>query len=442
MRRVVMLAGVLSWVLTTFSEAAAQEAPRRMSLSDCVAEALRRNPDVLTAQDEIAVAKAQRSETLGQTLPRLHLDMQVQEYGASYYAAFPGLGAFPLHSTFVWLFSGSAIQPLTPLLPLLDQYHVRDLGVDIAAIRREATRRDTTFRVIEGYYRLLEAERLAEVAVQSVDDLQAQVKQANSFHDAGTVSKSDVLRADLALAGAKQRVIQMRSQVTLVRARLATTMGMDAGAAIDVAPLSGEPPENTVSLEQAVSKARADRVELRELDHRIDQSKAGSRIAWYKLGPNVSLVVNYTHNDQGVPLQLFEKDAVYVGGVLSWDLWDWGTTIAGIHEADAKVREARTARDKMRDQLDLEVREAFLNVGTASEGMVVAKAAVASAEENYRLVTKRYEAGSGTSFDVVDAESLLTQARAQLQTSTYDYLVARAALKRATGDAPDAQMKD
>ncbi|HEY2370357.1 MAG TPA: TolC family protein, partial [Polyangiaceae bacterium] len=69
------------------------------------------------------------------------------------------------------------------------------------------------------------------------------------------------------------------------------------------------------------------------------------------------------------------------------------------------------------------------------------KASVASAEEHFRLVTKRYEANTTTSFDVVDAESLLTQARASLQTSTYDFLIARAALRRAMGESPEQQQR-
>jgi outer membrane protein len=437
MRRLVLVVGMLSWV----SVVHAQEAPRRMSLSDCVTTALRNNADVRTARDDEAIAKAQLSETIGQTLPRIHTDLALQEYTSSFNVAFGPFPPFPLHAPTVWSFSVAAIQPLTALVPLIDQAHLRDLGVDIAAIRRESMRRDVAFRVIEAYYRLLESERLAEVAVQSVDQLEGQVKQANSFHDAGVVSRSDVLRADLALASAKQRVIQQRAQVALGRARLATAMGIAPQTPVEPEPLSNEPDTRAgrVSIEQA--EQTAERVELRELDRRIDQSKVGVRIAWYKLGPQVNLVANYTHNDQGVALQLFEKDSFWIGGTLSWDVWDWGTNIAGIHEADARLRQARTARDKMRDQLDLEVREAFLNVGTAAEGTVVAKAAVASAEENFRLVNKRYDANTATSFDVVDAENLLTQARAQLYTSTYDYLVARAALRRATGDGPDAQLK-
>ena len=45
----------------------------------------------------------------------------------------------------------------------------------------------------------------------------------------------------------------------------------------------------------------------------------------------------------------------------------------------------------------------------------------------------RQRVGETPRVRVVDAESLLTQARGQMQTSLYDYLIARAALQRSTG---------
>jgi outer membrane protein TolC len=420
--------------------------PRKMTLADCVSEALTRNPDVRTAHDEIDVAAAQRWEIGGQMLPKLRIEGSVQEWGAPYAISLGG-PPFTFHDQFTWVFTAQVIQPLTPLLPLLEQYHVRDLGVDIAHIRQEVTQRDTAYRVIDTYYRLLESQRLAEVAVTSVDQLGGQLKQANSFHDSGVVSKDDVLRAELALANAKQRAIQTRGQVTLWRARLATVIGLSPSTEIDIVPLASEPNAvNDTTLEHAVTTSRTGRVEIHELEERIDQSKVGVRLAWYKMLPAVNLVGAYMHNQQinnpsPTNPQFVELNSVYIGGALSWDVWDFGTSLAGVKEANAKLREAKTARDKVRDQLDLEVREAFLNTGTAVEAMTVAKASVASAEEHFRLVTKRYEANTTTSFDVVDAESLLTQARAQLQTSTYDFLIARAALRRAMGESPVQQQR-
>ncbi len=411
-------------------EPQAGEPYKLMRLEDCVAAALRDNPDVKTSVEQVAASRASRWEAGSRLGPLLHVDGSLQEWNSDFQILFGG-AQFPVRDQFTWNFTASVIQPITGLWSIYETYRVRDLGVDVAAIQREATRRDVGYKTVEAYYRLLQAERLAEVASASVDQLEAQRKRANSFHENGVVSKDDVLRAELAVANAKQRQILARAHVSLTRSRLAVQMGMSPDALIDASPLGSEPAvENEVPLDRAEQRAVQERVELREVDRRIAQAEGGVRIAWLKWAPQVNLIGSYLHTAGS---QFYQPDATFIGGSLSWDVWDWGGNLAGVDEANAKVRMARIARQKVQDQVKLEVREAYLNLEAAREAMDVAKAAVASAEENYRLVGKRYDANSATSFDVVDAEGLLTQARGQLQTATYDYLIARAALKRAMG---------
>ncbi len=404
----------------------------RMTLDQCVALALGHNVELLSTSDDVAIAEAQRKSVRGQFGPKVEVDASFQRWNEAY--VFSG---FPVHDTTVWNVTASVTQPITALLAIYDAYRVRELGVDVAAVRREATRRETAFRVIESYYRLLQAERLGEVAVASVDQLGAQLRQANSFHANGIVSQDDVLRAELAVANAQQRLIQARARVTLERGRLAVLLGMPADSAIDAQPLPADrvPPRDAASLEQAEQAAEARRVELREIEKRIEQAHHDKRLAYLKLAPQVSVVGAYIHNEGSLFSQV---NSGYVGGVASWDVWDWGTTTSGVGEAKARAHQALLARSKVDDQIRLEVREAFVGVGTAGEALEVGKASVASAEENFRLVKKRYEANAATSFDVVDAEGLLTQARGQMQTALYDFVIARAALRGATGVAPEA----
>jgi outer membrane protein len=408
----------------------------RMTVDQCVAAALARNVDVLTVADDVKIAESERAGTRGAFGPKVHLDASYQHWNEPYV-----FDNFPIHSTDVWNVTASVTQPITPLFAIYDAYKVRDLGVDIAAVRQEALRRETASRVVESYYRLLQAERLGEVAVASVDQLGAQLRLSNSFHANGIVSEDDVLRAQLAVASAEQRLIQARARVTIERSRLAVLMGMAPDSAIDAEALAGDhaPPRDAVSLEQAENTAVSQRVEMREVDRKIAQSTHDTRLAYLKLAPQVSAVGAYIHNEGSLFSQL---NAAYVGGVASWDVWDWGTTTSGISEAKAKAHQAELARSKLNDQIRLEVRRAFVGVGTASEAMAVAKASMAAAEENFRLVKKRYEASAATSFDVVDAEGLLTQARGQMQTALYDFVIARAALRAAMGAAPETLARE
>jgi len=401
-----------------------------MRLDECVDLALRSNVDVQSATEDVAVSEAQRAGSRGQIGPRVRVDASAHEWDSPYNLPF-GAASFPVRDQFEWNATLSATQPITGLFAIFDVYKIKNLGVDIANIRREVARRDTAYRVVESYYHLLQGQRLVEVAAASVEQLQAQLKQSNSFHTNGVVSQDDVLRAQLAVANAQQRLIQMRSRVSLEQARLAVLVGQP-DVTIDPQPIGADQQaqRDAVTLDQAQKTAETQRIELVEVDKRIEQADKEVKVAYLRLAPQVSVVGAYIHNEGS---QFVQTNSAYIGAQAAWDIWDWGTTTSGISEAKARARQASLGRTKISDLIRLEVRRAYLELTAASEAMVVAQASVASAEENFRLVKKRYDASAATSFDVIDAEALLTQSRGQMQTALYDQLVARAALRRAMG---------
>jgi outer membrane protein TolC len=434
-RRALLVAGSVL-ALRVQPARAAEPASQTMSVEECVAAALRQNPDVLVKNAELAQAEAVTGGAEGRLGPRLHVDANAQQWNGPFNIPFGGSN-FTVRTSFTWLASASLIQPITGLWPIYENYKLQGLGVDVAKVRREATRRDVAYQVTEAYMRTLESARLSEVAAASVEQLSSQLKEAQSLYQNGVVSQTDVLRAQVAVANAKQRVVQLRGQELIAHARLAGAMGLPAGTPIEPRPLTQEPPPRlAMAIDEAERRALVGRVELREIDAQIAQADKAVQGAQSRLVPDINLIGNYSHNGGS---EFVQENALYVGATASWDVWDWGATINGIHEADAHTAQIRAAKTKVDEMVRLEVRQAYVDVETTADGIEAAKTAVASAEENYRLVTKRYEAASATAFDVIDAEGLLTQARGQMQTSLYDYWIACAALDRALGIAPHAK---
>lgn len=427
---------ILGAILLVPAAAHAQEQQgRTVALDECIASALEKNPDAKTSELEIDAAKESKAGARGEMLPKVRADGHLQQWNGPFDLAFalgPGPApSFRVRDPFTWDATVSVIQPITGLIPLYQRLQNEGLGVDIAQLKRDATRRDLAFRVAETYLRLLEAKRLDEVAKASVTQLEAQRKQAQSLLANGVIGKNDELRAELALASAKQREISARGQVVLVRGRLASLMGLPADSAIEPAPVAGDPPPpDEATLAAAEQKAVSDRIELKELEQQIGRADGMVSARRSKLFPEVSAVGSYQHIEGSAFAQ---KDAAYVGLNATWEIWDWGSNYAGIHEAVARREQAKLALVKLHDDVRLEARKAYVELESAREALTVAKAAVEQAEENYRIVTKRFENAAGTSFDVVDAEALLTTARAQVEDAFYGYLVARMALQRATG---------
>jgi len=417
---------------TALPARAQTEPTRELTVDACVAIAITHNADVLASNADVRGAEAARAGVGGQFAPKIHADGAVQQWNGPWDLSFGG-AAIRARNAFTWSAGATLSEPILGLWQIYDEYKVRDFGVDVAAIARAATRRQIAFETIDAYYRLLEVSRLSEVAEASIFQLTAQEKQAQSLYANGVIGKNDLLRATLALSSARQRAIQARGAITIERGRLARAMGISPDAPLEPVPFTGEPPPpGEPSLASAEAHALSRRLELRQIARQIEQADAGVGAAQTKLLPQINAVGNFTHVAGSL---LAQANAAYVGVVGSWDVWDWGTTASGIGEADALLARARQARKKIESQVLTEAQQAFVDAETAHEKLGVAREAVEQAEENYRIVSKKFENNAATSFDMVDAEALLTQARAQVQTALYDYLIARAALDRATGAA-------
>jgi len=438
------MALVLAPVLAWSSLAVAEE--RAMTLGEVIETALAQNQDVVAANEEVRATQASQRALRGNFGPKLRFEANAMRWNDKLDFSLelpPDALPIPIEippmtareATTTQL-SLSLIQPLTSLWGIYEAYKVKELGVDVAKVKQAAARRNTAFQVTEAFFRVLQAMRLAEVAQMSVDALTAQVERAQAYYRNGLVNHNDLLRAQLGLASAKQRLIQARGNVTLAQGKLAIAMGLPPDfIVIPKGAPTDAPAKEALSLEDAERRALAQRIEIRELDAVVKQAEGGVRYARSKMVPSVNLLANYQRNTGSM---FSPKNAAWVGVFLQWDFWEWGATYYGIPEANARLRQALSARAKVRDGLRLDARAAWIAQSVAREALEVARGAVVSAEENFRLETKRYEARANTSFDVIDAESQLTQARATMLTALYDYLIARANLARATGEDIDA----
>jgi outer membrane protein TolC len=421
-----------------------------MSLDQCVAVALKENPEMASANYEVDAAVAKKNVARGGYSPRLKMDAGVQRWDSEFaMPLFAGVAQacrdcdqsslmtpFVLRPQWTWSVGVTLAQPIGALWTVREASVLTKLGVDVAEIKRKEARRNVAFQVTEAYYRLLEAKSMAAVAEKSVDQVTAQVKRARTFFERGAVARNDVLRAELGLAASRQRLIQANGTVSLARGQLATLMGRSPDMEVDPVDIAGEPTARPLlPVGQAEQQAVDTRFEIKELAAHIEQANAGVRMAKSKMVPQVNAVANYTRASAslvGLPKSWF------VGATASWDIWEGGSTYYGIDDSKAQFAQAVAARRKAEDAIRLDARNAHVGVTTSAEAIEVAKQAVEQAEENFRIEQKRYESTSNTSFDVLDAETQLTTARGQHQAALYDLILAQANLDRAMGEVTKA----
>jgi outer membrane protein TolC len=104
-----------------------------------------------------------------------------------------------------------------------------------------------------------------------------------------------------------------------------------------------------------------------------------------------------------------------------------------IQQARDQVREQAATRDRLADDVALEVWRAYQDLRTEGQSLTTANDLVASAQESYNVALARYRAGVGTVIDLLNAQSALSAALVQRIEARLRWNVAKAALARAVG---------
>lgn len=120
-------------------------------------------------------------------------------------------------------------------------------------------------------------------------------------------------------------------------------------------------------------------------------------------------------NPPGPPLSVTlappEANLWSIGVTYQLPLYTGGRNEAQIALAKANLRGAESTLERIKQQLVLDVRQAYYTMLLAQAGIGVSQRAVASAEENLRVARARVQAGASPRFDEVQAEVSLANAR-------------------------------
>ena len=123
-----------------------------------------------------------------------------------------------------------------------------------------------------------------------------------------------------------------------------------------------------------------------------------------------------------------------MGGQVSWDLFDGLLTHGKVMQAKAEHEKSQNDVAEEGRQIELQVRTSYSDFVEATEVLDSQKTVLAEAEESLREAQARFDAGTGTQLDVLDAETSLTQARAINAQALHDYDATRARMERAIGE--------
>ena len=118
------------------------------------------------------------------------------------------------------------------------------------------------------------------------------------------------------------------------------------------------------------------------------------------------------------------------GVFLEWSLFEGGLTRAQVGKARARYREIEWNDKAVRDQVQVDLRQAIGDIRTALASIRSSKRLVEAQDEAYKAAVEFYKRGKSTYIEVLTAETDLTQAKAAYVRAVGDYQSASARLDR------------
>lgn len=402
---------------------------RPITLAEAIQIALRQQPQLAVAVASTQAAAGRTRQAASALLPSLTLSSQRTRSGSEQTVLRAGTAA----SEMVTRTSNTA--------SLSAQQLVFDFGrtrAQVAQVRNQQrsadqalaqTRDDVINQVKQAYYLLLQNEHLVGVQQSNLEAQRAHLALAQARFQAGAAPRADVLRAETAVANAQFSLTSAQNQAELSRVNLDLAMGVDPTTPVRVQEAE-EAPAAAADLGALVELALRRRPEARRARFSVQAAQDALQVA--RVGSWPAVVTDAAYGLRGDAFPPSDRNWSWALS-LQWPFFDAGRTGGRVQEAEANLRSVQASLRQTEQTVASEVAQALLNMQTAEQQQAAVQAEVASAQENLRVATGRYESGVGTYLEITDAQNALLTAQTNQVNVRYNLSAARAALGRALG---------
>jgi outer membrane protein len=321
---------------------------------------------------------------------------------------------------------------------IMANIRIAELRKALAQENYRASEQDLIYNVTSVYHKILQLQKLLAANEASATQLESHRRDVEFFLKSGTVPRLDLLKTEVELAHAREDVLLVRNNLESAFDLLKNLMGLEeAGATIAVVEpeASGQscPPE-----EEAVAVALAKRPDYRGIAKKKAIAEDRIRAAIGGWFPDVYGSGQYVKRaGDGTS---FQEDWS-VGLRLSIPVFDGGLIRSRVETEKTELEKVIQEERQARMNISREVRDARLGVANASDRIEVARAAIESAREAVRVERLKFGVGSGTTTDVIDAQTALLRAESDHYQALYDREIALASLRKAMGEYPSGYLR-
>lgn len=393
--------------------------PIQLTLGEAISQALVRNRDLRVSRIDIDVSRGRLQQARRYPFnPELSLEGDAGR----------GVGREEPVRRAV----GAGKVGLSQVIEVRGQREWRVRGAEADLLRSQWSARDAERDVVAdvtlAFAELLIAQERITLAREALTLVESLRNAAKTLVDAGDVPELDLLRADVEVRRAENRLRLEETAAATIGRTLALLVGLPA----DVSPVATgslllDPVPGT--LQEFLERARANRPDLKAAEAATTSARAALRLtAAERFFPSVTVSAGYAE-----ALDFDARNRTALVGV-SVPLPFWNRREGDIKAAEAEVAKQAAQRERLVAQIDKEVTTAFQQFA-ASQQMVerYLRQIVPAQQQTAKLVEDGYRLGQLRLTEALLAQRDFIEARTAYLEAIGAYNTARADLQKAAG---------
>lgn len=408
----------------------AQTPIQTLSLADCRKLALDNNRKIKAAQNQIEAARYMQKTVSANAYPSLDGSIAGVYLGEPLAGAFNGLvpkyfvnGSANLSQA---IYAGGKI------------HHGKEAAgkeIEIREAQKNLTEAEILLEVEKAYWQVVQVNEkiiLASTFKEMLQSLQTDLK--NSF-DAGLIYKNDLLRVEVNLNEAELNLSKAQDGLLMAKLNLARVIGAAGNTTFILADsVTGDFKELS---QQSIEGSSDNRPEIQVLKKVLEAEELQKKILKGDMLPTFGVSVSgVAVSGQGVNISN-GKDfmTTYYGlASISFPIFDWGKKVNKVKEQSFKIAAQKQQYEETRELISLEIQNAYLQLNQSAKKIQLSDLSLQQADENLKLASDRFKAGTIVGKDVQEAQAIWQQAYSNMIDAKIEYKINDAAYKKAIGE--------
>jgi outer membrane protein len=298
----------------------------------------------------------------------------------------------------------------------------------------DTVRQQLTFKVFKAFKDLLLAYANLEVVRDTRKQRKEHLDQARMRFQNGVATEIDVLRSEVNVANLEPDLIRAESGVRLAKSAINNLIVEDLNAPVRIEGTLEYRPWLVGALEEIQRSSLNQRPEIQAARKLLQQAKLTTSLAKAENKLSVDMESQWGYSVRK-PQNFFNSE------FSSWNItfnfrlpvFDSGRKNGLVRQASARVHTAEQRLAQLENNVRLEVKQSYDDMKSAAEAISAATLSVSQAEKVHRMMQSNYQYGAATTLDVTDSQTSLSVARNSQIVATYEYEIAKARLRLASG---------